>query len=98
MYTIDCPTIFSILWSSCLRQNNFGFNLNDFDTGVFVIITFTLQFAAIMSEVIRSAYLSLLIKDNLKPAVSVGLSPFQAYRRIIFPQAFVVAFLTLEMA
>lgn len=68
----------------------FGVNLNDLSTAVFVVITFTLQFAAIMSEVIRSAYLS-IDKGQFEAAVSVGLHPLQAYRRIIFPQAFVVA-------
>lgn len=71
-------------------ENLFGIYLNDVHTGVFVVITFALQFAAMMSEVIRSAYLS-IDKGQFEAAVSVGLTPFQAYRRIIFPQAFVVA-------
>ncbi|AWE06266.1 amino acid ABC transporter permease [Lysinibacillus sp. 2017] len=68
----------------------FGLNLQNISTGVFVVITFSLQFAAMMSEVVRSAYLAI---DNgqYEAAVSVGLTPFQAYRRIIFPQALVVA-------
>lgn len=68
----------------------FGVDLQGVHASVFVVITFTLQFAAIMSEVIRSAYES-IDKGQYEAAVSVGLSPFQAYRRIIFPQAFVVA-------
>lgn len=68
----------------------FGINLQDIHTGVYVVITFTLQFAAMMSEVIRSAIQS-INKGQYEAAVSVGLTPFQAYRRIIFPQAFVVA-------
>ena len=70
--------------------NNFGIDLNNIDKAIFVVIAFTLQFAAIMSEVIRSAYQSI---DNgqFEAGVSVGLSPLQAYRRIIFPQALVVA-------
>ncbi len=68
----------------------FGLNLQNISTGVFVVITFSLQFAAMMSEVVRSAYLAI---DNgqYEAAVSVGLTPFQAYRRIIFPQALVIA-------
>lgn len=69
---------------------NFGVNLNDIDTAIFVIITFTLQFGALMSEVIRTAYQS-IDRGQFEAAVSVGLSDFQAYRRIILPQAFVVA-------
>lgn len=68
----------------------FGIYLQDVSTGVFVVVTFSLQFAAMMSEVIRSAYLA-IDKGQFEAAVSVGLTPFQAYRRIIFPQALVVA-------
>ena len=71
-------------------ENLFGIDLQSVNTGVFVVITFSLQFAAMMSEVIRSSYLS-IDRGQYEAAVSVGLSPFQAYRRIIFPQAFVVA-------
>ena len=67
-----------------------GLNLNNIHTAVFVIITFTLQFAAAMSEVMRSAFQS-IDKGQFEAAVSVGLSNSQAYRRIVFPQAFVVA-------
>jgi L-cystine transport system permease protein len=70
--------------------DRFGLNLNDIDTTVFVVITFSLQFAAAMSEVIRTAYES-IDKGQFEAAVSVGLSNLQAYRRIVFPQAFVVA-------
>ena len=68
----------------------FGIYLQNVPTGVFVVITFSLQFAAMMSEVIRSSYLA-IDRGQFEAAVSVGLTPFQAYRRIIFPQAFVVA-------
>ncbi|MFJ8263269.1 amino acid ABC transporter permease [Rummeliibacillus sp. NPDC094406] len=69
---------------------NFNINLHNIDTAIFVVITFTLQFAAIMSEVIRSAY-EAIDRGQYEAAVSVGLTPLQAYRRIIFPQALVVA-------
>jgi len=69
---------------------NFGVNLSDIDKIIFIVITFSLQFAAAMSEVIRSAYQS-IDRGQFEAAVSVGLSNAQAYRRIIFPQAFVVA-------
>lgn len=73
-----------------LADAMFHINLQDIYTGVFVVITFSLQFAAMMSEVIRSAILS-VDKGQYEAAVSVGLTPWQAYRRIVFPQAFVVA-------
>ena len=43
-----------------------------------------------MSEVIRSAYQS-VDKGQYEAGVSVGLSNFQVFRRIVVPQAFVVA-------
>lgn len=70
--------------------DNFGVNLNDIDKAVFVVITFSLQFAAAMSEVIRTSY-EAIDRGQFEAAVSVGLSNTQAYWRIIFPQAFVVA-------
>lgn len=68
----------------------FNINLNDLPTIVFVVTAFSLQFGAIMSEVIRSAYLS-IDKGQYEAGVSVGLSPFQVYRKIIVPQAIVTA-------
>lgn len=82
--------LFLVYYGLPALASNFGLNLNDLDTAIFVVITFTLQFGALMSEVIRSAYES-IDKGQFEAAVSVGLSPAQAYWRIIFPQAFVIA-------
>lgn len=68
----------------------FGISLNNLHTSIFVVITFSLQFGALMSEVMRTAYES-IDRGQFEAAVSVGLSPTQAFRRIVFPQAFVVA-------
>lgn len=82
--------LFLVYYGLPKLAENFGLNWSDVDKLIFIVITFSLQFAAAMSEVIRSAYLS-IDRGQFEAAVSVGLSPFQAYRRIIFPQAFVVA-------
>lgn len=71
-------------------ENVFHIDIQNIHTGVFVVITFSLQFASMMSEVIRSSY-EAIDRGQFEAAVSVGLTPFQAYRRIIFPQALVVA-------
>lgn len=68
----------------------FHVNLNDLPTIIFVVTAFSLQFGAIISEVIRSAYLS-VDKGQYEAGVSAGLSSFQVYRRIIVPQATVTA-------
>ncbi|MGF9942989.1 amino acid ABC transporter permease [Priestia megaterium] len=82
--------LFLVYYGIPKLAEEFNVNLQNINTAIFVIITFTLQFAAIMSEVIRSAYQS-IDKGQYEAAVSVGLSPFQAYWRIIFPQALVIA-------
>jgi L-cystine transport system permease protein len=82
--------LFLVYYGIPALGSNFGLDLNDVHTAVFVVITFTLQFAAAMSEVMRSAFQS-IDKGQFEAAVSVGLSNSQAYRRIVFPQAFVVA-------
>ncbi len=69
---------------------NFGVDLNDVDKAVFIVITFSLQFAAAMCEVIRTAYDS-VDRGQYEASVSVGLNSIQAYALIIFPQALVVA-------
>lgn len=82
--------LFLVYYGVPALAENFGINLHSIETSIFVVVTFTLQFAAIMSEVIRSAYLA-IDKGQFEAAVSVGLTPLQAYRRIVFPQALVIA-------
>lgn len=67
-----------------------GININEFHKAFFVIVTFSLIFAATMSEVMRSAY-DAIDKGQYEAAVSIGLSDFQAFYRILLPQMVVVA-------
>jgi len=69
-----------------------GSSFNIFDTNpiIYAYIIFSLNTAAVLSEVFRSA-LSTVDRGQLEAAYSMGLSPFQAYVRIIIPQALVVA-------
>ena len=69
---------------------NLGINLGNVDKTVFIVITFSLQFAAAMCEVIRTAYES-VDKGQFEAGVSIGLSNLQAYKTIVLPQAFIVA-------
>lgn len=57
---------------------------------VFAVITFTMFLSASLSEVMRSSY-EAVNHGQHEAAVSVGLTDFQALRRIILPQAFSVA-------
>lgn len=89
--------LFLVYYGVPALAENFGLNLHSIETAIFVVVTFTLQFAAIMSEVMRSAYLA-IPKGQFEAAVSVGLTPIQAYRRIIFPRHLSLHYPTLEMA
>lgn len=73
-----------------LMMGLFRIDINDIEKGIFVVLTFSLLFAATMSEVMRSAYES-VDQGQLEAAVSVGMTPLQAFYRIILPQAFYVS-------
>lgn len=68
----------------------FGIDLNGLHKGFFVITTFSVLFAANMSEVFRSAYQA-IDAGQREAAVSVGMSSWQAFFRIQLPQCTVVA-------
>jgi L-cystine transport system permease protein len=67
----------------------FGTDINGIHKGVFVVIALILLNAAPLSEIMRSAYLS-IDKGQYEAAVCIGLTPFDAFRRIVFPQFFYV--------
>jgi L-cystine transport system permease protein len=67
----------------------FHVDINGIYKGIFVIITLVLLNAAPLSEIIRSAYLS-IDKGQYEAAVCTGITPFDTYRRILFPQIFYV--------
>lgn len=56
----------------------------------YAYIVFTLNTTATLSEVFRSA-LNTVDKRQFEAAISIGLVPVQAYRRIVIPQALVSA-------
>ena len=67
-----------------------GKDINGWDAIYFAIFALSLIHGANMAEMMRGAYLS-VEKGQLEAAVSIGLTPFQAFYRIVFPQAFVTA-------
>lgn len=71
-------------------EAEFGIDLDDLSRAVFVIITFTLLFGAYVSEVFRSAY-ETVDKGQYEAGVTIGLSPKQAFFRVMLPQAAVIA-------
>lgn len=65
-----------------------GWQLNVFDINpaLYAYVVFTINTTALLTEIFRSALLS-ISKTQLEAALSVGLTPFWAYVRIIVPQA-----------
>ncbi len=68
----------------------FGLNLNFSSKLAYVVISLSLIYSATLSEIIRSAYLA-LGRTQYEAALSIGLTPFQAVRRVMLPQGLVVA-------
>lgn len=73
-----------------LADDLLDYDLNDMNRAVFVIIAFALLFGAYISEVFRAAY-SAVPTGQYEAAVSIGLSPFQAFFRVMLPQAALIA-------
>ena len=67
-----------------------GIDTNSWSKDIFIILTLSLSSAANMSEMMRSSYLAVNCYQ-WEAAYSVGMTGFDAFRRIIFPQAFGVA-------
>lgn len=80
------PLILSLFF----EKYNININIYNINPIWYAFIVFSFSTTAILIEVFRSA-LSTVNKGQLEAAQSVGLSNFQAYRRIVIPQALVVA-------
>lgn len=67
-----------------------GIDINGWSRSVFVILAMTLLFAASISEVFKSSYQA-LPKGQLEAGLSIGLTDYQTFVRILLPQAFRIA-------
>lgn len=68
----------------------FQINVNNWHKGIFVVTALTLLFAATIAEVFKSAYKA-IPQGQREAGVSMGLTEFQTFYRILFPQAAVIA-------
>ena len=82
--------LFLVYYGLPALASTLAFDLNDLSKIFFVVTAFSLSFGNVMSEIIRSSYLA-VERGQYEAAVSVGLTRFDAFRRIILPQASVVA-------
>ncbi|MCB2294811.1 amino acid ABC transporter permease [Clostridium algoriphilum] len=67
-----------------------GININRWDKLYFVIITYGLNAAAFMSEIIRASITSVDI-GQMEASYSVGMTRLQTFSRIVAPQALLIA-------
>ncbi len=67
-----------------------AFSINRIPSMVFVFVAFSMNEAAYMAEAIRAAILSVDRKD-IEAAHSIGMTGGQTMRRVILPQAMIVA-------
>lgn len=83
--------LFIIYYGLPLLLNEIDIDINQWGKIYFVLVAYGLNNAAFMSEIIRSAILS--VPDGQREAAySIGLSRWQTLRRVILPQAFWLAF------
>lgn len=75
---------------SIFKKYDVGMNIYDVNPIWYAFIVFSFNTTAILIEVFRSA-LNTVDKGQLEAAHSVGLTNFQAFRRIIIPQVLVVS-------
>ncbi|MGL4790519.1 MAG: amino acid ABC transporter permease, partial [Anaerotignaceae bacterium] len=78
------------LLNELVQKMDISVNVFDINPIWYAIVVFTLNSMASLSEVFRSALLT-VNNGQLEAALSIGLTPFQAYSRIIIPQALVSA-------
>lgn len=67
-----------------------GIDLSKASVLLFVILTYGLNTGAFMSETIRSS-VAAVDKGQVEAAYAVGMTGFQAFYRIVFPQALAIA-------
>ncbi|MFY0758067.1 amino acid ABC transporter permease [Metabacillus dongyingensis] len=79
-----------MVYDTMADQYGWAFKSNSIPIAVFVIIAFSLNAGAYMSEIIRSGILA-VNKGQIEAAYSIGMSSVQTIRRIIIPQAFAAA-------
>lgn len=83
---------FSLPELMILLNNRFGWQMpvNDISPLFYAILAFTINSTAYQSEVIRSG-VNAIDSGQMEAALAVGMTTFQGIRRIILPQALLVA-------
>ncbi|MDR2097229.1 MAG: amino acid ABC transporter permease [Spirochaetaceae bacterium] len=78
------------LLNALVKKTGSSVNVFDINPFIYALAVFSLNSAAGLAEIFRSAILT-VDKGQMEAALSAGLTPAAAYRRIIIPQALVSA-------
>ena len=82
--------LFLVYFGAPELLNHMGISVKGLPPMLFVLIVFTLYLAAYTAEIMRSS-IEAVTKGEKEAALSLGMTSFQAYVRVILPQAFVLA-------
>ena len=79
-------SIMPSLLNSFVKSAGWSINVFEMNPVIYAFVVFGINSTATLSEVFRSA-ISSVDRGQLEAALSLGHTPFQAFRRVIFPQA-----------
>ena len=82
--------LFIIYFGMPILLNKMGINTASWSKEIFVIISLTLMNGAYISKVIISAYRG-VEQGQIEAGISIGMNNLQLFRRVLLPQAMVIA-------
>ena len=83
-------SIMPSLLNSLVKSAGWSINVFEMNPVIYAFVVFGINSSATLSEVFRSA-ISSVDRGQLEAALSIGETRFQAFRRVVFPQAVVSA-------
>ena len=83
-------SIMPSLLNSCVKSAGWSINVFEMNPVIYAFVVFGINSSASLSEVFRSA-ISSVNRGQLEAALSIGETHFQAFRRVVLPQAAVSA-------
>ena len=83
-------SIMPSLLNSFVKRTGLNVNVFDLNPIIYAFVVFGINSTATLSEAFRSAFTA-VPRGQIEAALCAGLTPFQTFRRIVFPQAAVSA-------
>ena len=83
-------SIMPSLLNSLVKSAGWSINVFEMNPVIYAFVVFGINSSATLNEVFRSA-ISSVDRGQLEAALSIGETRFQAFRRVVFPQAVVSA-------